>query len=292
MHISFSSIVVFGRNYSQLGRKRNPYLDQKVTSLNVAISKSTMVNTAVATPAKQIFKPLVWIDCEMTGLDHTKDRIIEICCIVTDGHLNIVDDNCYESVLHCDADVMAQMNEWCVEHHGKSGLTRKVIECEKTREQVEKELLEFIQKLVPQPRVGVLAGNSVHMDRLFMLKDFPHVIDHLFYRIVDVSSLMEVSFRHNPTLASFAPRKDKNHTAKSDILESIEQLRWYRDNYLKDEQETKYFVKQQQQERELDKLKQQLQTLQAQIQTQDLPSTTEKRPKEIEHGPVLKSRKL
>lgn len=192
---------------------------------------------------KPVSSPLVWIDCEMTGLDHHTDRIIEVCCIVTDGNLEIVQDNCYESVIHYDATVMESMNEWCIEHHGASGLTKRVLESDKSREQVEQELLQFIKKYVPEPRVGLLAGNSVHMDRLFMLKEFPRVIDHLFYRLVDVSSIMEVCSRHNPVLARLAPRKKQTHTAKSDILESIEQLRWYRSHYLKSEQETADFVK-------------------------------------------------
>lgn len=192
---------------------------------------------------KSVSKPLVWVDCEMTGLDHQRDRIIEICCIVTDGDLNVVQDNCYESVVHCDRSVLDGMNEWCVEHHGASGLTKKVLESTKSREQVEQELLQFIKKYVPDPRVGLLAGNSVHMDRLFMLKEFPSVVEHLFYRLVDVSSIMEVCNRHNPGLARLAPRKDKNHTAKSDILESIEQLQWYRDHYLKSPLETAAFVR-------------------------------------------------
>ncbi|QLQ79313.1 hypothetical protein HG537_0B06610 [Torulaspora globosa] len=190
-----------------------------------------------------VSNPLVWIDCEMTGLNHHTDRIIEVCCIVTDGDLEIVQDNCYESVIHYDESVMDSMNEWCIEHHGASGLTKKVLESDKSREQVEQELLEFIKKYVPDPRVGLLAGNSVHMDRLFMLKEFPKVIDHLFYRLVDVSSIMEVCSRHNPALARLAPRKKQTHTAKSDILESIEQLRWYRTHYLKSAQETADFVK-------------------------------------------------
>lgn len=182
---------------------------------------------------RNIWKPLVWIDCEMTGLNHNSDKIIEICCIITDGHLSVIDENCYESVIHCEKSILDQMSTWCVEHHGSSGLTQKVLESDKTREKVEEELLQFIKKYIPEPRTGVLSGNSVHMDRLFMLKDFPRVLEHLHYRIVDVSSIMEVAFRHNPNLASQQPKKEAAHTARKDILESIQQLRWYMDNYFK-----------------------------------------------------------
>lgn len=197
--------------------------------------------------------PIVWIDCEMTGLNHETDHIIEIACIVTDGNLNNLDktpnsSNCYENVIHYDKIVMDNMNQWCVEHHGDSGLTKKVIDSKNTREEVELELLNYIKKFIPEKNVGVLAGNSVHMDRLFMLREFPKVIDHLFYRIIDVSSIFEISKRHNPSLASVFPKKITAHTAKSDIEESIAQLKWYQDNYLKTPSETYQFVKQ----RELD----------------------------------------
>lgn len=200
-------------------------------------------------------KPIVWIDCEMTGLDHKNDQIIEVCCIITDGNLNVLDkdpsgNNCYESVIHCDKSVMDSMNEWCIEHHGASGLTEKVIKSEKSKEQVENELLEYIKKFIPDRNVGILAGNSIHMDRLFMLKDFPKVIDHLFYRLIDVSTIMEVSRRHNPSLASVVPKKETAHTAKKDILESIAQLEWYTQHYLKNETETSEFVSQRKQEME------------------------------------------
>lgn len=190
-------------------------------------------------------KPIVWVDCEMTGLDHNNDHIIEICCIITDGDLNVVDkegDNCYESVIHYNEKVMRNMNEWCIEHHGNSGLTAKVLTSTKTRAEVEHELLTYIKKFIPEKRTGVLAGNSIHMDRLFMLKEFPKVIDHLFYRLIDVSTIMEVSRRHNPELAAVFPKKETAHTAKKDILESISQLKWYQDHYLKSTSETKTFV--------------------------------------------------
>lgn len=187
-------------------------------------------------PARKnsIHKPLVWIDCEMTGLNVEKDHIIEICCIITDGHLNVVDDVGYESTVFYPKKTLDNMNPWCVDQHGKSGLTLKVLENpHQTLAVVQKELLEYIQRYVPEPRTSLLAGNSVHMDKFFMMKEFPHVIDHLHYRLVDVSSIMEVGFRHNPQLMLQFPKKRGSHTAKSDILESINQLRWYRQYYLR-----------------------------------------------------------
>ncbi|WEJ95206.1 Phosphatidylinositol 3,4,5-trisphosphate-dependent Rac exchanger 2 protein [Yamadazyma tenuis] len=183
-------------------------------------------------------KPLVWIDCEMTGLNINTDHIIEVCCLITDGDLNVVDD-CYESTVYYDESVLQKMDAWCTKTHTESGLWNKVISNpDRTVSKVQDELLAFITKYVDIHK-GLLAGNSVHMDKFFMMKEFPKVIDHLHYRLVDVSSLSEVGKRHNPKLMSVQPRKKKDHTAKSDILESIEQLRWLRETYLKSEEESR-----------------------------------------------------
>lgn len=210
---------------------------QYLTSRLLKRKASTVVADAV--PKKRrlsssIYKPLVWIDCEMTGLDISKDHIIEICCIITDGNLNIIDEEGYESTVYVPKKVLDNMNEWCVNQHGKSGLTAKVLaNPQQTLAKVQKELLEYIQSYIPEQRTSLLAGNSVHMDKFFMMKEFPQVINHLHYRLVDVSSVMEIGFRHNPMLMKLFPRKQGNHTAKSDILESINQLKWYRENYLR-----------------------------------------------------------
>lgn len=197
--------------------------------------KHTELETPVYDPSNTFdkeskdFKPIVWIDCEMTGLDVFNDHIIEICCIITDGDLNIIDEG-YESVIHYDKEVMDTMNEWCVEHHGDSGLTKKVIESEKTLETVERELLEYLERFTVKGS-AVLGGNTVHMDRAFMMREMPKALEHLHYRIIDVSSITEFGKRHNFNLIKKCPKKKEAHTARADILESIAQLKWYRDNY-------------------------------------------------------------
>ncbi|KAH3685759.1 hypothetical protein WICPIJ_003278 [Wickerhamomyces pijperi] len=168
------------------------------------------------------YNPIVWVDCEMTGLDVVNDHIIEVACLITDGDLNLVDEG-YESVVHYDESVMSAMNEWCIEHHGDSP---------KSLEQVEEELYQYITKFTDKGK-AVLAGNTVHMDRCFLMREFPKVVDHLHYRIIDVSSISEFLRRHNLDLYNKVPKKREAHTAKSDILESIAQLKWYRENYLK-----------------------------------------------------------
>lgn len=170
----------------------------------------------------------------MTGLNVEKDHIIEICCIITDGNLNIVDQDGYESTVYVSKRTLDNMGEWCVNQHGKLGLTAKVLaNPQQTLLKVQDELLDYILKWVPEPRTGLLAGNSIHMDKFFMMKEFPQVIEHLHYRLVDVSSIMEVGKRHNPQLMKLCPRKNGAHTAKLDILDSIAQLKWYRENYLR-----------------------------------------------------------
>ncbi|SCV99730.1 LAFE_0B01244g1_1 [Lachancea fermentati] len=230
------------RSYLTISKARNPYL----TPRNIQRRMEPVgMNTTIPGHERDATlpsKPIVWIDCEMTGLDHLNDHIIEICCIITDGDLNQVDENGYESVVHYGKNVMDTMNEWCIEHHGCSGLTQKVLNSSKTLEQVEQELLDYIKRYIPDERKGILAGNTVHMDRLFMLREFPRVINHLFYRIIDVSSIMEVSFRHNPEFAEVVPKKKGAHTAKSDIMESIAQLKFYQTHYLKNAAETREFV--------------------------------------------------
>lgn len=177
--------------------------------------------------------PLVWIDCEMTGLDHKNDQIIEICCLLTDDNLQIIEPKGYEAVIHCPKEKLDAMSEWCVEHHGQSGLTQKCIESTKTMAEVEEELLAYIKRFIPRRGAGVLAGNSVHQDRVFLAKDMPKIDEYLHYRILDVSSIKEAMKRHNPKMSRKVPRKVSAHTARSDIEESIAELQWYYTNYFR-----------------------------------------------------------
>lgn len=206
-----------------------------ISTASNTLSPSEIISKAqekAKDPKCDALKPIVWIDCEMTGLDHQKDSIIEICCLITDKDLKLIDEEGYESVIHQDHKVMDSMNEWCVNQHGKSGLTEKVIKSTKTKEEVEAELLEYLKKYM-NPGVGILAGNSVHMDRLFMLKDMPKVVDYLTYRIIDVSSIMEIAKRFHPLVANSRPRKRGAHTSRADILESIQDLEYYRGTYFR-----------------------------------------------------------
>ncbi|CAO3668893.1 unnamed protein product [Umbelopsis vinacea] len=151
-----------------------------------------------------IDKPLIWIDCEMTGLDLAKDHLIEIAVLITNGNLDIMAKG-PELVIHQPKSVMDNMNDWCIEHHGASGLTRQVLESSIGIEQAQAQVLEFIQTHVPEPQIAQLAGNSVHADKRFLEKEMPQVVEHLHYRIVGA------------------------HRAMGDIIESIEELKFYRE---------------------------------------------------------------
>lgn len=175
--------------------------------------------------------PLVWIDCEMTGLDYKTDRILEIAVLITNGNLEIVDDG-LEFVIRTEKPVLDNMNEWCVEHHGASGLTAACLESKHTTEAVQDEILDYIKKWVPQQRAAILAGNSVHADRIFLAKDMPKILDWLHYRIVDVSSVKELFRRWYPRrpLPDTVFKRESKHRALDDIRGSLEELKWYRDN--------------------------------------------------------------
>ncbi|KAF4839219.1 Oligoribonuclease [Colletotrichum siamense] len=175
--------------------------------------------------------PLVWIDCEMTGLDPDKEEIIEIFCIITTGNLEVVDPEGWGCVVHQSEERMAQMDDWCTKTHGNSGLTAAVIKSTTTPEQAADELLAYVQRHVPEKRTALLAGNSVHADRSFLVKEpYRKVMDHLHYRILDVSSIKEAAKRWAPTqVLDNVPVKQGLHQAKEDILESIAEAKYYRE---------------------------------------------------------------
>ncbi|KAI9342040.1 ribonuclease H-like domain-containing protein, partial [Obelidium mucronatum] len=146
-------------------------------------------------------KPLVWIDLEMSGLDLRKDKILEIACIITDGDLNIIAES-PDLIIRTDKGLLDSMDEWCVEHHGqqkqpnkKVRPTQAAIDSKLSMQDVESEILTFIKKHIPNRNVGVLAGNSVHMDKEFLRKDMPNLLAHLHYRLVDVSTIKELMAR-------------------------------------------------------------------------------------------------
>jgi len=173
--------------------------------------------------------PLVWVDCEMTGLDPRTDKILEIAVLITDGNLELVDEG-IEYVIRTDGATLDKMDDWCKNQHGSSGLTKACLNSPHTKDYVAQAVLNYIKQWVPTQRSGVLAGNSVHADRSFLAAEMPEVVDWLHYRIVDVSSLKELCRRWYPSLKVDAHKAESNHRARDDILGSIRELKWYRNN--------------------------------------------------------------
>ena len=172
---------------------------------------------------------LVWIDMEMTGLDPEKERIIEIATILTDGNLVEIATG-PDLVIHADDAVLAAMDEWNRTHHGASGLTERVKASTITDGDAEAQTLAFVNQHCTGKDRPVLAGNSIHQDRRFIRRYMPKLDARLHYRMVDVSTIKELSRRWFPQITAKQPPKKDTHRALDDIRESIEELRFYRAN--------------------------------------------------------------
>jgi oligoribonuclease len=169
----------------------------------------------------------------MTGLNTDNDTIMSLAAFVTDADLNILDEAGYEAIIHHDKEQLGRMGEWCTSHHGQSGLTQACIDSTTTAEEAAEGLLSYIKKFVPERRTALLAGSSVHADKSFLVKQpYKVVTDYLHYRIMDVSTIKEAARRWAPkdTLKNI-PRKKMLHEARADILESIEEARYYREAF-------------------------------------------------------------
>lgn len=171
---------------------------------------------------------LVWIDCEMTGLNLATDALIEVAVQVTDGQLNVLDEG-LDLLIPPSEEALAQMNDFVTDMHTKSGLLDELKKASLSMAEAETQLLDHIKKYVPQPGKAPLAGNTVGTDRTFLARDMPALESHLHYRNVDVSTVKELAKRWYPNTFYNSPEKNGNHRALADIQESIEELRYYRD---------------------------------------------------------------
>jgi oligoribonuclease len=169
---------------------------------------------------------LVWIDCEMTGLDYVADALIEIACVVTDFELNPLGDG-VDLVIKPPAAALEQMDDFVRTMHERSGLLTE-LDAGITLADAEQQVLAYIREHCAEGTRPPLAGNTVGTDRAFLSRDMPDLDAFLHYRIVDVSSIKELSRRWYPRVYFAAPAKRGNHRALADILESIEELRYYR----------------------------------------------------------------
>jgi oligoribonuclease len=169
---------------------------------------------------------LVWIDCEMTGLDVVKDALIEVAALVTDFELTVLGDG-IDIVIKPPAEALAQMNPVVTVMHTHSGLLDE-LDGGVDLATAEGAVLDYIRQFVTEPGKAPLAGNTVGTDRLFLSRDMPTLESYLHYRIVDVSSIKELARRWYPRSYFASPVKHGNHRALADIQESIEELRYYR----------------------------------------------------------------
>ena len=173
---------------------------------------------------------IVWVDCEMTGLEVTVDEICEIGVVVTDGELNVVDPG-LQLVIKPSAKALKNMGDFVRQMHTDSGLIEEIPKGTSIAK-AEKQVLEYIKQWVPEERTAPLAGNSIGTDRMFLNRQMPALDKFLHYRNIDVSSIKELTRRWYPRAYFPLPKKEGGHRALADILESITELRYYRNTVL------------------------------------------------------------
>lgn len=176
--------------------------------------------------SKKPRRPLVWIDCEMTGLDLDKDGLVEVAVVITDEQLNVVDPG-IDIVIKPSKEALDNMGDFVRNMHTESGLIDE-FETGVSLEEAQREVLDYVKKFVPESGQALLAGNSIGTDKAFLERDMPELINYLHYRVVDVSSIKELAKRWYHRTFEEAPAKHGGHRALADILESIQELVYYR----------------------------------------------------------------
>jgi oligoribonuclease len=173
---------------------------------------------------------LIWIDMEMSGLDPDREKVLEVAIVITDVHLNTVAE-APVLVVHQPEPVLAAMDTWNTSTHTKSGLVERVRASTLSEADVERRMLEFLQRYVP-PSTSPMCGNSVHQDRRFLARHMPALETYFLYRNLDVSTLKELARRWRPALLDGIVKSGK-HEALADIHESIGELKYYREHFLR-----------------------------------------------------------
>ena len=177
---------------------------------------------------------LVWIDCEMTGLDVEKDSLVEIAVLITDSDLKVLDETGLSVVIKPRKDSFDQMGDYVTQMHQESGLF-ELLDSGLDIEQAEDQILAYVKSFAPEARTAPLAGNSIGTDRMFLNRYMPKLDAHLHYRNVDVSSIKELTRRWYPKVYFQLPKKSGGHRALADIRESIAELRYYRQTVFVDQ---------------------------------------------------------
>lgn len=172
---------------------------------------------------------LIWIDLEMTGLNPKEDTILEIATIITDEKLNIIAQGPH-IIIHQTDDVLNNMNDWCIQHHEETGLTKAVQESQISLQEAEQLTLDFIKEHCDY-QTAPLCGNSVWQDKFFMIEHMPQLANYFHYRLIDTTSIKQIVRLWKGTDNLF--KKNNTHRALDDIIESIEELKFYRDEIFK-----------------------------------------------------------
>ena len=195
------------------------------------MSQATDIQTNTTIPARPNELNLIWLDMEMTGLDPDTDRIIEVAVVVTDSQLNVLAEGPVFAI-HQSDETLDKMDNWNKSTHGRSGLIDKVKASTVTEADAETALIAFLKPFVPAGK-SPMCGNTICQDRRFMARGMPKLEAFFHYRNLDVSTLKELCRRWKPELAS-GFKKHQKHTALADILESIEELKYYREHFIKE----------------------------------------------------------
>ena len=169
---------------------------------------------------------IIWVDCEMTGLDIQNDALVEIAVLVTDAQLNVLGTGVY-LVIKCDPEKLSNMQQVVIDMHTNSGLIKEIPNGT-TLEKADEAIIAYLKKYAPAEGKSPLAGNSVYVDRAFIARDLPLLNKYLHYRTIDVSTIKELARRWHPKTYFSAPAKDGNHRALGDIRDSIAELDYYR----------------------------------------------------------------
>lgn len=180
----------------------------------------------VVSPAPAPNDRIVWIDCEMTGLDLAKDALVEVAAVVTDSELRVLGDG-VDVVITPPVEALEQMDPFVRDMHTTSGLL-EALPGGFTLEEAQTAVMDYLRTWVPEAGKAPLAGNSVGTDKAFLDRDMPDLVGHLHYRVIDVSSVKELARRWYPRIYFASPQKNGGHRALADILESIDELRYYR----------------------------------------------------------------
>jgi oligoribonuclease len=173
---------------------------------------------------------LIWVDLEMTGLNPEHDRIIEMATVVTDTDLNVIAES-PAFAIHQSDELLNGMDDWNTKHHNSSGLVARVKESKMSEQEAETAMLSFLKKYIPAGK-SPMCGNSIWQDRRFLARYLPELEKYFHYRMIDVSTLKELALRWNPRVYD-SVKKESRHLALDDIRDSINELRHYRENFLK-----------------------------------------------------------